>query len=1275
MKLKRQLKFKWGKLRWPLLLIALIVVANVAYHQTPHARHHHALGTARIVHNPIGLQLTAPPPPQQSAVNNDNGEGNRPPAADGDDVNHHESDSASSEQSEVVGTPRVLPSADNVRLLEVSVEGGMSMRAEGPPDPQDAKLLFELAPALSHGGGTSDDAPMIELHPAERSAQRTRHMRRLANQAQPTDGDGKVVVTSTLRTIVKAVESSIERVERKYRFVLIVVAVRSRRHLDVYLAMQEWKRQCDTLETISTSAKDRGGVSVTTRPLIVCLMVFAFPSDYTKRSVLHYTSLFDDDDSVLTLRTDTTLSSGGISKLHELGFEQGVQHFSRLLGVKAEIDYVLLTALQFTPVPKSNTSLFMSDLVKQFESASDVVDVLARRVAGGATRRGPILGCTAVLDEVIAHRGPASDYNGNQVVIDHGVDFLFGNGGGGAVLNSMYAVRRHAGLSAHDERIRADAYTTTAHVEVVPSQSGVNASMLPHGVESVHSVSPHCVMMSERIYRSLLDYQRKHGGGIAANPQRTDGGLLQDDDAATAAQAPATTIHSMLEDFEDLVGTGNHRSSGASNRSNIAHYIRLDPEFEPFVMGRDTATTKAQLLDVAHLRIIRLDKLRSSVRFADVMSGSPRYKRLVSYFIRYLDESIRFFDTYAPESFFNIPKERLPILQRLSKRFRAVEAAHEENLRLIASSREDTVITSILYASRALDAITRWNQQDRAQRHSRFHNQNTLVPEESHFWNLCLLARKLMIPSLIGSMKVRLQQHEYLEGALLSPHVGSSVAPSPNNEAFGGGVAVAPSPYRISPIYQAYTAGVVLPVSTRLGGPYQALWEASLRKLLMHPSFHQRPRLQVVWYTHCCHCCGFSNELQSLVYPLQHYVNVHLTAGPECFCNNASRSLYDTLERLHSHPQNIKRYQTDDVVVYISHTNPTLFHLHRELNADAQHDYLVGRSMYEFSRINAEHIAIANRMADEIWVPAQFVYHSYLSSGAKKSKLVIVPEAIDTHTFNPDTAKKIQMPPKDLFHMCNRLVTAADVQKSYTFLSDFKWEPRKGWDVLFESYFRAFTKSDNVVLFVMTHIWFSGGPETYGWANNITWIMQDLEDFMRTKTTLYDNPTITRANLPSFCIISQSLAASEIAALYNSVDAFAYTTRGEGWGLPAMQAMSMGLPVMATNFGGVTEFMKPFNSFLVQVDGVVEIPFDSVYGWSFGTKWAEPSINEAVQLFRYLSKNKDHGRRVGKVARKYIVDHFSEEALGVILNGHLQRIREKVLARRLENEMRQQLSP
>jgi glycosyltransferase involved in cell wall biosynthesis len=36
--------------------------------------------------------------------------------------------------------------------------------------------------------------------------------------------------------------------------------------------------------------------------------------------------------------------------------------------------------------------------------------------------------------------------------------------------------------------------------------------------------------------------------------------------------------------------------------------------------------------------------------------------------------------------------------------------------------------------------------------------------------------------------------------------------------------------------------------------------------------------------------------------------------------------------------------------------------------------------------------------------------------------------------------------------------------------------------------------------------------------------------------------------------------------MYSSVDAFVLASHGEGWGLPYMEAMAMGLPCIATNW-------------------------------------------------------------------------------------------------------------
>jgi glycosyltransferase involved in cell wall biosynthesis len=40
----------------------------------------------------------------------------------------------------------------------------------------------------------------------------------------------------------------------------------------------------------------------------------------------------------------------------------------------------------------------------------------------------------------------------------------------------------------------------------------------------------------------------------------------------------------------------------------------------------------------------------------------------------------------------------------------------------------------------------------------------------------------------------------------------------------------------------------------------------------------------------------------------------------------------------------------------------------------------------------------------------------------------------------------------------------------------------------------------------------------------------------------------------------------------------------EGWGIPYMEAMSMGLPTIGTNFGGQLDFMNDKNSYLIEVD-------------------------------------------------------------------------------------------
>lgn len=58
------------------------------------------------------------------------------------------------------------------------------------------------------------------------------------------------------------------------------------------------------------------------------------------------------------------------------------------------------------------------------------------------------------------------------------------------------------------------------------------------------------------------------------------------------------------------------------------------------------------------------------------------------------------------------------------------------------------------------------------------------------------------------------------------------------------------------------------------------------------------------------------------------------------------------------------------------------------------------------------------------------------------------------------------------------------------------------------------------------------------------------------------------AALPRLYVVSSHLSDAEFPRWYAAADAFVLPSRGEGWGRPHVEAMSMGLPVIATNWSG-----------------------------------------------------------------------------------------------------------
>ena len=135
-------------------------------------------------------------------------------------------------------------------------------------------------------------------------------------------------------------------------------------------------------------------------------------------------------------------------------------------------------------------------------------------------------------------------------------------------------------------------------------------------------------------------------------------------------------------------------------------------------------------------------------------------------------------------------------------------------------------------------------------------------------------------------------------------------------------------------------------------------------------------------------------------------------------------------------------------------------------------------------------------------------------------------------------------------------------------------------------------------------------------------------------------------------ILLNGLSEDQLIGLYKSVDAFVLPSRGEGWGRPYMEAMAMGLPVIATNWSGPTAFVTEDNGYLLKVKGLVDANLDAFPGH----KWAEPDKDALKELLIRIRDNPEEGRQKGAIARRDVLEKWSHEKIALDVAKELERI-------------------
>lgn len=264
---------------------------------------------------------------------------------------------------------------------------------------------------------------------------------------------------------------------------------------------------------------------------------------------------------------------------------------------------------------------------------------------------------------------------------------------------------------------------------------------------------------------------------------------------------------------------------------------------------------------------------------------------------------------------------------------------------------------------------------------------------------------------------------------------------------------------------------------------------------------------------------------------------------------------------------------------------------------------------------------------NEVWTGSQANKDALVKAGVDKP-VYIFPQPIETDRVWPE---KYSLPEFD----------------GFLFYSIFEWTDRKNPEALLRAYYNEFKKSDNVGLLIKTYF------RNFNLSN---------KQMIRTAVHKIQQEYGLTDQLPPVFLYTDLMDRQQVMRLHTTGDVYVSAHRGEGWGIPQVEAMLAGNAVISTGYGGVHEYLT---------DGVdaLLLPYKmqplkgmehSARFYSTDQRWAEVELADLQQRMRFVYSQRSSGEAIGEMGQQTALLKFDLKIVGDKLAARLKEIEESL---------------